>query len=876
MSKKCFDDFSKNIGRSVTNEEKETLLQKVRSNKEKLKTEGKDFETTIDGDKTALQQRLDREYNIKVKNEVDKTIRRLSTETQLKTRFEELDAIAQKLQQADGKLSRQRAYQRAFISFIYNTNDTTDIPLEDIEKTLFQNSLGEFLAKTRKQINTDPINFIQNQQNFDDMLTEFFVFFRNPNTIKATTKNQNAFIMAREFFNAKYKLFERRKQAGDNNILLDQNIKVRWSQAKIKKINKQDFINEIAEALDERVHGDVKTRQEIAVRIYDNYTQKQTPDWREQGDTKLKGIFDSEEGSPVEFMPQDRVPSLTFKDGASFNAVSRKFSDVDARVLLMNYFNETARELSLVQFFGADFKRGIQRFIGELENNPKYENAFRTKGKLGEVDAVKRFIDRKVNPIVAETSKLASGFTTFRNFEAAARLGSASVTALMDTPIMVHTGAKLFGLPMGELLSSVFKFGKNGAPKDLTEYSRYILEGCESYLGNLQERFNVSDSLTNFGRLEGASVKTAHTIFKISGLNWWTEGRKAMAAGIYAKELGRLIKARTPYENLNPKFRKQLEKFGIRGVKKGGEAEWRMLLRMQPLDERGRIDPYAIAENTFEFSYGKASLRQKVSAAMHDAVDTMVMTPSQFDIDSAALFNDPLGVGGQVIKSMTQFKAHPISMFRKIYARMYKAEGLNSTVSSAAALTATLTFMGALILQLKQFLAGKETYKPNAEFFVQATKQGGSIGIITDLFMLFGGEDVLRAAFGGNTRYASADRKALDILGPLFGDFIKTTSLITDVPIQLSKFAYDDDYNFNRLFRNSTKTILDLVPGQSLWYTKMLYRKYLHEYLSQLVDPQGYRRRERNLRKLAQKTKGKSNYNNFVYESLPNFLPNQR
>ena len=65
MSKKCFDDFSKNIGRSVTNEEKETLLQKVRSNKEKLKTEGKDFETTIDGDKTALQQRLDREYNIK-------------------------------------------------------------------------------------------------------------------------------------------------------------------------------------------------------------------------------------------------------------------------------------------------------------------------------------------------------------------------------------------------------------------------------------------------------------------------------------------------------------------------------------------------------------------------------------------------------------------------------------------------------------------------------------------------------------------------------------------------------------------------------------------------------------------------------------------
>ena len=124
--------------------------------------------------------------------------------------------------------------------------------------------------------------------------------------------------MAKEFFDAKYKLFERRKQSGDNNILLDQNIKVRWSQNKIKKVNKDEFVNEIAESLDSNVHGDVASRTEIANRIYDNYTQKSTPDWREQGDTKLKGIFDSEEATPLNAMPQDRVPSLTFKDGGNF------------------------------------------------------------------------------------------------------------------------------------------------------------------------------------------------------------------------------------------------------------------------------------------------------------------------------------------------------------------------------------------------------------------------------------------------------------------------------------------------------------------------------------------------------------------------------
>jgi len=875
MSKKCFDDFSKTVGRNVETDEKEILLQKVRKNKETLKNEGKDFETQ-DGDKTSLQKVIEKEFSLKTKNEVDKTIRRLSTETQLKTRYEELDAIAKKLQDGDKKLTRQRAYQRAFISMIYNTNDTSDIPLENIEKSLFQNSLGEFLAKTTKQIGEDPIQFIQNQKNLDDMLTEFFVLFRDPNNVNSVTKNMNAYKMAKEFFDAKYKMFERRKQNGDNNILLDQNIKVRWAQNKIKNTNKDEFINEIADGLDEAVHGGLDARTQIATRIYDNYTQKSTPDWREQGDTDLKGIFDGDEAVPLDAMPQDRIPSLSFKDGATFNAVSRKFSDVDSRVLLMNYFNETSRELSLIQFFGADYKNGVNKFIKELEQNGKYENAFRTKGKLGEVDAVKRFLDRKVNPIVAESSKLASAFTTLRNFEAAGKLGGASITALMDTPVMITAGSRLFGLPTPKLLASIFKFGKDGAPKDMKDYARYMLEGCESYLGALQERFNVSDSLTNFGKAEGVSVKVAHAVFKISGLNWWTEGRKAMAAGIYGQELGRLIKDRVPFEKLNPQFRQQLEKFGIRGIKKGGEAEWKMLLRMQPLDERGRIDPYAITENTFEFAYGKASLRQKVSSALHDAVDTMVMTPSQFDIDSAALFNDPLGVGGQVIKSMTQFKAHPISLFRKVYARMYKQRGLASTVSTAASLTATLTFMGALVLQLKQYLAGKETYKPNNEFFVQAIKQGGALGIVSDLFMLAGGENILRSVLGARTKYQSADRKANDILGVLFSDFIKVTSIISEVPIQTAKYLTNEDADFNKLMRNSTKTILDLVPGQSLWYTKMLYRKYLHEYFAQLVDPVGYSKRERRLRKLAMRDKGKSNYNNFIYESLPNILPNQR
>ena len=37
----------------------------------------------------------------------------------------------------------------------------------------------------------------------------------------------------------------------------------------------------------------------------------------------------------------------------------------------------------------------------------------------------------------------------------------------------------------------------------MSDYARYMLEGVESYLGALQERFNVSDSLTNLVELKG-------------------------------------------------------------------------------------------------------------------------------------------------------------------------------------------------------------------------------------------------------------------------------------------------------------------------------------------------------------------------------------
>ena len=39
-----------------------------------------------------------------------------------------------------------------------------------------------------------------------------------------------------------------------------------------------------------------------------------------------------------------------------------------------------------------------------------------------------------------------------------------------------------------------------------------------------------------------------------------------------------------------------------------------------------------------------------------------------------------------------------------------------------------------------------------------------------------------------DTKYQTPDRKAMNVLGVLFSDFIKVSSILTDVPIQSAKY----------------------------------------------------------------------------------------
>tara|TARA_X000001382_G_scaffold23319_4_gene14224 strand:+ start:10097 stop:12613 length:2517 start_codon:yes stop_codon:yes gene_type:complete len=836
MSKGCFIEYNgktKGFG-TKSQVELETRIQKIRDD---LAKEGKSFTTTEEG-QLAVFKRLQEQTAKKQKQATDKMMQRLSTNEALNERFDELARTTQDLDRNDPKY-RQKLMSR-FVSMVFTTNDTKTLPFEQMKKTRFKNTFGDFLARTRKLLDDDdPIDYLNKPENYAKVMTEYNQFFKNPNAVDSITKDVKAFKVAKELFDTQFKMAEMRRANGVNTLMQDLRLRPKWSHQKIKRANKDDFIRKIANALDPEVHGDLARRQQLADELHQNMSNPNGK-WREQGDTNYQNIKADEQWI------EEVKGAFAFKDGAELADITKEFSDVDLRRQMLLQFEEMSREDALVQFLGADYKRGLI----ELEQELAKEGRFTSDTKAA-FSYLKNFAD----PENLEHSRSAAILTGARGYMASTKLGSATITALMDIPAMMFSGKHLFGLPTHKLLGSIFQYGYKGAPQEYTRYAQYMLEGVDSYLNHMNNRFGMIGNGVS-GQVEEGGAKLANAVFKYSGLNFWTEGRKAMALGIYGKELGNLLSKKTEWDNLGPKFRQQLEKFGVR------KKDWNLLKKKQPLDKNGRVDIFQIDEMDYEYSYGKASLRQKVSAAFNDAVDTMVMTPGDYDIAAGAFFNDPATVGTQIFKTLTQFKAHPISYTRKILVRSFKNNSRLEFATNMTILGTEMMLMGVAVVQLKEFLKGNQPRKmDDANLYIRAAEQSGAFGLFSDLSLEFFGSQFASSFTDEPQGFFASQQKSSALLGPLVSDIIGLTDDLANIG------SMDDDSWMEKL-PDASKMLINTIPGQNLWYLTLLKRVLIHDYIKARTDPAGYRRSQKKLKKLAKDNRIGGEANNFLKRML--------
>jgi len=873
MSKKCFNNFTKATGRTLDALEQEKLLDEVTEFRQEQSSVGQS-PTDINPDGTTniqkhVNQSFKNDTKIKTENVLGK-LRQLDANARLSETIDTMeDTLRVHYKNLKTKITPTELRERAFIGTLLNTNDTVgSVPLDLMLRKESSNMFADFHNKVDDMLDEgDDIYKLLDDPDFKKAFwSEYYNITQDPTIVKNATGNKKAFNVAKLFFEeSSLSAHTKLTLNGKTMRLKTTGVRVRFQSNLVKKMEAEDFANFLAERLSEKKHGTLGERKTLALKIHEQMVSGDgRSDWRVLGDKKLK------DENNVNPFAENENAQLVYRDGDAFTEVNMKFSEnAKSKQLVLQHIQELAREISLTRFLGPNHKQGLEALQKLLREGQGGRIGFGDKYGKGPLTGhrlrgVMSWLENQVNPAVHENSKWVTRLGGVRAFMAGSKLGSAVITAINDIPIFITAGKRYFGLDVSRSMGSFFD-----GTGDMRQ-ARYILEMKESWLDSATERFSLIDGMNNMSKFEKGGSWFAEKIFKYSGLNWWTQTLQAKAAGLYSLNMGDLIKARKSWDGLSKPFKQNLEKFGL------DKKDWATLIREAPLDESGRVDLFQIQEKQYEVTFGKRSLRDKLTAIMADAVDTMVMKPSQFDVLSTGLFNDPNLITGQTWKAMTQFKSHPISFYRKLIARSQKDVHQN-TVATIAMIMATTTITSMGVLQLKQLIAGKQPYKwDDGEFIARAAVQAGALGIVSDLMLQSGGEELIEQLFTPDekVRFPTTAEVIGSQLGPAFVDFMKLAGsggLIIAGGIRQGVGAEDDWKTTKKGLHNFTKIALGTTGLQNLWFTKLLYRKWVSEHLHELFDPEGYRRRERRLRREARKKFYGGTYNNMIFDKVPNW-----
>lgn len=845
---KCTQNYEKEIGRKVSEKEQGDLFDLLNDVKRRTTVNGKTYGANV-------TDQVDKTASLKAKQNTTKLIQDAQTIKAERNFNNYIENTFNHIKENEPKFKNKPdadIYNEAVLRTVFTTNKMSDMTLEAMWKTNKKGATGELF---RELESIEGFNFNdmrkRDSQLRRDVLTELFELYKRPTVDKGVTKNSVAFQIAKSFLNITIKQIKRRNRFGANDFVFHNRLKPKFKQKRVTK-NKEQFIDDLTQRLDPEVHGDINARRREAESIANDIESGE--DWRNI--TAAYKEQTSELGVIPELSPdletKVKGSTIAFKDGESFEYLVRQYGENDVFDTMLGSIDELSRKTSLIQFFGPKVDEGILRFENLVKNK-------RIQGKGS--GAALRWIERLHTPSVDENSAWQRFFTVARNLQAAAKLGGAAITALMDTATMSNAASRLYKIPPGRVLKNIFGFELKGTKGEKQKQARYLGIGLDGLLGFMQERFALRG--TTDGTLEKGTFNFAYQLFKMSGLNWWTDGRKAMSANLFLTDLGDNISKGRLWSTLDPQYKARLARFGI------GETDWQRLLKEKPLslDKDNVLDLFALPELDSEIGIGKVPLRQKLHAFIDDAVDTMVITPGQFDIEIASAFADPRGAG-QIFRSMFQFKSHPMTFFRKQWMGSYGSK--QDKVRAIAGLTVQLTLLGGAVVTLKDIAAGRQPREWNdPEFMVRAVETGGAAGIVSDMFMTFGGKDILTAIAGGDENAFYGSTEYMNIWGPLFGDFIKLTSTVMDATAEGYRWAVKDEEFDRTKFANITKVLSNNVPFQNLWYTKMLYKHYLHDTMMEYIDPDGYRRTKRKLIRDARKERMNGKYNNILYESLP-------
>ena len=418
---------------------------------------------------------------------------------------------------------------------------------------------------------------------------------------------------------------------------------------------------------------------------------------------------------------------LHFKDGDAWMAYMKDFGEGSLYDSMLGHIGAMARNIGLVERYGPNPEQTfrVQADIAERSDGRGTVNN-RSFGNTPQAywDILTSKTSSPENIAVANVGQ------NVRNAQTAAKLGGAVLTSLTDLGTIATT-LHYDRLPYFDMLKNI--------GRQLDADHREFLQAhgviAESLTGTMNRW--TGDHMTN-----SLTGKVANSVMKLSFMNAWTDGlRGAFSATMmqgFAKKLG------TGWGQLDEWDRFLMSRKGI------GEADWNIIAKAEPTERDGvkyltRDAILATGDDGAEIA------ATKWLAFVTDEAQFAIINP---DLATRAIATGgglPAGtLRGEAMRSFMQFKSFPTAMITRHWGRLFDTpQGLEGApagfgaqtetgtainrIAVLAGLNVSLMMLGAIVLQEKTILQGKDPYDmTEPKFWARALGQGGGLGYVGD------------------------------------------------------------------------------------------------------------------------------------------------
>jgi len=525
---------------------------------------------------------------------------------------------------------------------------------------------------------------------------------------------------------------------------------------------------------------------------------------------------------------------IHFKDADSVIQYWDAFGERTAVEILTGHIESMAKDIAFVEHFGPNPDITYQTLRDTALKQAVVADPTKTQSLEGRAHKLDELWNYAAGRTKASANLTVSGIADgIANLNVAGKLGGAAIASFFGDKPMMEAVSHLNNLPMIQRWQTELALlnPTNTADRHLLQRQGLMLESVRSGLNRFYEGLGKT----------GTTGKLANAVMRITGMQAINDIRKGAFGLSLMDAIGTEIKNGVEFGKLPESDIRALKNYGIT------EADWNVW-KLAKLDDLGHgndsvLTPEAISR------IGDDELRAagftEPAAVRRDAIVKLlgaVNTESEFAVvtpgwrERAQFYGDLQRgtVKGEIMRSVLQFKAFPWAYFQRAMDAVANADGPVGKASMTAFLMTANALAGAMIMQTREVLAGKDPRammdKDWYKFWSAAFLQGGALGIYGDFLYSV-----------DKTRYGSGPLEAL--AGPTMGPLLELGIV---QPLTAAKKAIEGKET--HFLAQTAQDLKGFVPGGNVWYAKAAMEHLVWQQVMEAMSP-GYlnsiRRRSR-------------------------------